>query len=73
MKLSKKHTDTSTTLSTSNTDLIRNFFIDEQYGARGNETRESFERGFGNFKQDILQPQSNTHFFPTMPRVAAML
>ena len=48
-------------------------FIDEQYGERGSAMRESFERGFDNFKKDILQPQSNTHFFPKMPRVAAML
>jgi len=48
-------------------------FIDEQYGVRGSETRESFERGFNNFKQDILQPQSNVRSFPTVPRVAAML
>ena len=47
-------------------------FIDEQYGVRGTETRESFECGFDNFRQDILQPQSNSRFF-TMPRVAAML
>jgi len=47
-------------------------FIDEQYGIRGSEPRESFERGFDNFKQDILQPQYKVRSFPIMPKVAAM-
>jgi hypothetical protein len=31
-------------------------FINEQYGERGSENREKFERGFEKFKQEVSQP-----------------
>jgi hypothetical protein len=49
-------------------------FIDEQYGLRGNKTREQFERGFENFKQNVLQPNPpvrHSHF-SILRKVAAL-
>jgi|SRR5690606_10948108 len=33
-------------------------FIDEQYGKRGTEKRETFEKGYGNFKIGVMLQQA---------------